>query len=156
MNAVLEALSRIEKLGGRLSLQGERVRYLVPKGSPGAQSLLAELRAHRDEVVDLLRSRCLSGGQKVGSAVLPAPQTTSAVNILQAAYAGVSQPLSRIRCVHCGRRGECSCLPVRTCRTCGGRRFWRSIHGPIVCGQCHPPGSPALVEAWLVVGLRLQ
>lgn len=33
--------------------------------------------------------------------------------------------------------------------SCGGRRFWVSIHGPIVCGGCHPPARPGLVNRWI-------
>lgn len=33
--------------------------------------------------------------------------------------------------------------------TCGGHRFWVSIHGPIVCGQCHPPAQEKLVVRWI-------
>jgi hypothetical protein len=28
-------------------------------------------------------------------------------------------------------------------------RFWKSIHGPIVCGRCHPPAMEELVQEWL-------
>jgi hypothetical protein len=39
--------------------------------------------------------------------------------------------------------------PVEPCRICGATRYWRSIHGPVVCGTCHPPASPDLVDRWL-------
>ena len=35
------------------------------------------------------------------------------------------------------------------CYACRERRFWRSIHGVVVCGTCHPPAAPRLVERWL-------
>lgn len=35
------------------------------------------------------------------------------------------------------------------CFACRERRFWRSIHGRVVCGVCHPPAEPWLVERWL-------
>jgi hypothetical protein len=35
------------------------------------------------------------------------------------------------------------------CKVCRGRKAWRSIHGTVICGLCHPPASPALVAAWL-------
>lgn len=35
------------------------------------------------------------------------------------------------------------------CYSCKSSRFWRSIHGPIVCGICHPPATPELVAKWL-------
>ncbi len=30
-----------------------------------------------------------------------------------------------------------------------GHRLWRSIHGVVVCGDCHPPATPNLVAEWL-------
>ena len=35
------------------------------------------------------------------------------------------------------------------CYACKSSRFWRSIHGPIVCRVCHPPASPELVAEWI-------
>jgi len=35
------------------------------------------------------------------------------------------------------------------CYSCKTSNFWRSIYGPIVCGVCHPPASPHLVEKWI-------
>ena len=35
------------------------------------------------------------------------------------------------------------------CFACHDRRFWRSIHGVVVCGNCHPPASERLVREWL-------
>ena len=37
----------------------------------------------------------------------------------------------------------------RACAACRERRFWRSIHGVVVCGLCHPPAALRLVERWL-------
>ncbi len=33
--------------------------------------------------------------------------------------------------------------------TCHGTRFWRSVHGVVLCGTCHPPAAPALVAEWI-------
>ena len=73
MSHVLETISRIEELGGRLTVDGGRVRYRVPKGKPEVQPLLAELRNHREEVVNLLRQRelpwppaCLDAERRFG------------------------------------------------------------------------------------------
>lgn len=30
-----------------------------------------------------------------------------------------------------------------------GHRLWRSVHGVVVCGYCHPPAHPTLVAEWL-------
>jgi hypothetical protein len=35
------------------------------------------------------------------------------------------------------------------CPACGGRAWWRSIHGALVCVRCHPPVSAAVVADWL-------
>jgi hypothetical protein len=35
------------------------------------------------------------------------------------------------------------------CAWCGGRRFWRSKAGLVVCGTCHPPATRDLVAEWL-------
>jgi len=41
---------------------------------------------------------------------------------------------------------------TRPCCRCKSRRFWRSVHGSVVCGTCHPPASPELVEEWIEIG----
>ena len=35
------------------------------------------------------------------------------------------------------------------CYACREQRFWRSIHGRVVCATCHPPAAPYLVVEWL-------
>lgn len=37
--------------------------------------------------------------------------------------------------------GPCSC--------CQGSRYWRNLSGSLICGKCHPPGSPAVVVEWI-------
>lgn len=32
-----------------------------------------------------------------------------------------------------------------TCPACGGRTWWPSVHGALVCARCHPPVAPELV-----------
>jgi len=39
----------------------------------------------------------------------------------------------------------------RPCCCCGGKVFWRSIHGVLVCGFCHPPPVPTLAAKWLLL-----
>ncbi len=36
-----------------------------------------------------------------------------------------------------------------SCHACRGTRFWRSVHGAVVCAGCHPPPSPRLVAEWI-------
>ncbi len=57
MKALFEIISRLERAGGKLVLDGERIRYSVPKGDAEALGLLAELRKHREMVRELLRQR---------------------------------------------------------------------------------------------------
>jgi hypothetical protein len=35
------------------------------------------------------------------------------------------------------------------CRACKGRRWWRFLQGPLVCGICYPPATPDLVADWI-------
>lgn len=35
------------------------------------------------------------------------------------------------------------------CFACRGTQFWKSIHGAVHCGTCHPPMSPDLVTEWV-------
>ena len=39
--------------------------------------------------------------------------------------------------------------PPEPCFTCQQVRFWRSIHGVMVCAACHPPTKPELVAEWI-------
>lgn len=42
--------------------------------------------------------------------------------------------------------------PTRPCYACGGRQWWRSVHGALVCATCHPPAAPELVAEVAEVG----
>src|SRR5215469_854643 len=54
---VRQIVVRLEAVGGRLELTGDRIRYAIPSTNPEARSLLAELRKRRGEVIELLDSR---------------------------------------------------------------------------------------------------
>jgi hypothetical protein len=54
---LLEIVSRLEGTGGKLTLDGERIRYSIPCGDTEAQGLLIELRKHRQAVRALLQQR---------------------------------------------------------------------------------------------------
>ena len=41
------------------------------------------------------------------------------------------------------------CPGANPCPWCGRRKWWRSIYGVVVCGQCHPPVLPELIAEWL-------
>ena len=49
-----EIIHEVEAAGGLLFLDGERICYELP---PTAATLIPDLRAHRQEIVDVLRSR---------------------------------------------------------------------------------------------------
>ncbi len=36
-------------------------------------------------------------------------------------------------------------------RPASGHRLWRSVHGVVVCGDCHPPAITDLVSEWLPI-----
>ena len=39
--------------------------------------------------------------------------------------------------------------PADSCFACRSSHLWRSVHGPVVCGDCHPPAADSLVAEWL-------
>jgi hypothetical protein len=54
---LLEIVSRPEVAGGKLTLNGERIRYSIPSADAEARGLLAKLRERKPEVTNLLRVR---------------------------------------------------------------------------------------------------
>lgn len=42
--------------------------------------------------------------------------------------------------------------PLRRCYACSSDTFWCSVHGPVICSNCHPPASDSLVAGTLWVG----
>jgi hypothetical protein len=65
--SVLEIIRQIEQAGGRMALDGERVRYRLPAGFQEPEATVALLRLHRAEVVRLLRERQNHNVAKCGS-----------------------------------------------------------------------------------------
>ena len=63
MSNVLRIVSRLEQVGGKLLLTGDRIEYTIPKSNQEAQALLAELRKHREGVTELLRQRTHESGE---------------------------------------------------------------------------------------------
>jgi hypothetical protein len=35
------------------------------------------------------------------------------------------------------------------CFSCQTQRFWISVYGAVICGECHPPVSASLVDRWI-------
>jgi P4 family phage/plasmid primase-like protien len=40
-------------------------------------------------------------------------------------------------------------VDIEPCFACHSTRLWKSIHGAVVCGSCHPPLSDDLVVEWI-------
>ena len=60
----LELIAGVERIGGELSLRGERIHYRLPGETPAADAarLLAELRAHKQELLAALSERAAHCG----------------------------------------------------------------------------------------------
>lgn len=99
----------------------DRVVFDAPAGSL-SDADLAALRAAKAELVELLRAE----------AEAPAVETNDSP-----AAPPAEPPTAQARDV----------LPP--CYCCRGTKFWKSVHGVIVCGACHPPAVPELVAEWL-------
>lgn len=52
------------------------------------------------------------------------------------------------------RDEEMTARPSDVCIACKTPRFWRSIHGPIVCAVCHPPPAEELVKERIEIESR--
>jgi len=50
-------ISRLEEAGGRLVLDGERIRYRIPTDNPEMHALLEAARAEKQAVLNYLRAR---------------------------------------------------------------------------------------------------
>jgi hypothetical protein len=59
MNSLLGLASRLEEMGGKLMLEGDRIRYSIPKDSPNAQTLLEIVRTERQALLAYLRARAV-------------------------------------------------------------------------------------------------
>lgn len=40
----------------------------------------------------------------------------------------------------------------KPCR-CGGKKYWASVNGPIICFSCHPPAAERLIKRIIEVEL---
>jgi hypothetical protein len=57
MSDLFQVVLRLEEVGGRLILDGDRIRYAIPKENREAPGLLAKLRDRRAEVAAFLKVR---------------------------------------------------------------------------------------------------
>lgn len=53
----LEILHQIEQMGGRVFLDGDRLKIRIPKSYAGINALIEELRAHKPEIVNAIREQ---------------------------------------------------------------------------------------------------
>lgn len=66
MTGVCEFVSRLEEVGGSLMLDGERIRYRIPKDSPEAQAMMEAVKAQKQALINYLRSRALAPAMPPG------------------------------------------------------------------------------------------
>jgi hypothetical protein len=57
MSTSASPIDRIRELGGELFLRGDAIRYRIPADDPEARELLAEIRANRDAIREMLREQ---------------------------------------------------------------------------------------------------
>jgi hypothetical protein len=60
MSGLPAVVSRLEEVGGRLLLDGDRIRYSIPKGSANARALLEIVKAEKQALVSYLRARAVA------------------------------------------------------------------------------------------------
>ena len=82
-----EIVAEVEHQGGYLELHGDRIRYRLL--GVKAAGLLAELRAHREEVVEVLQER-------IAAYVSAAKSIPSRAVLLAPRYDGVGRPLAAV------------------------------------------------------------
>jgi len=90
-----ELIAEVERQGGSLEIHGDRIRYCLPSGP--APTLLEELRAHREELLEALRQK---GGAAGLSRQHPSGIPVTAV-LLAPRYDGVGKPLASVPTCWC-------------------------------------------------------
>jgi hypothetical protein len=68
VNPAMELIQRIEAAGGRFAVEGEEL--VIRPGDP-AMPLVAELRLHKAEIIDLIRSRSATPAETPEDDLLP-------------------------------------------------------------------------------------
>ncbi|MDI6894842.1 MAG: hypothetical protein QME70_09605 [Bacillota bacterium] len=138
-----ELLAECARRGIELGPVGSDIRYSCPKGA-----MSDELReAIRRQKAELLR--LLSGARATGQEVAQpsAAPTVPPEHILSAPPAdhGGGASLNRAD----GVTLALSLQGDGSCYVCGGSRWWLSRYAVLVCGVCHPPAVPELVDRWM-------
>jgi len=156
-------LAELTQAGIELLADGDKLRYRPQ--SAMTPDLAERLGAHKAEILSLLQA----GGRP--EAANPAPLVHEPDPPAGSRFAGwVRRPDCRGRmgwelprlpeAARWWARCEFDDLPepprpaysrvgVAPCPWCGRFAWWRSVHGVVVCGNCHPPATPGLVAEWI-------
>lgn len=118
MNAALEVVSRLEAVGGKLTLDGDRIRYSVPIGDGEARGLLAELRKHRSDVAALLQARTVTPAMPHGVRLLhwepkPAPLVLTQYSVVTDVDQFIRMTLLELKAALAGKRWQSGHRSVR-------------------------------------------
>ena len=118
MTELLEIVSRLEEAGGKLTLDGERIRYRIPAGDPEASSLLAELRKRKSDVVELLRTRSAIPAMSPGVRLMhwepkPAPVILTHYAVVTDVSRFISMTLMELKAALAGKRWQSGHRSVR-------------------------------------------
>jgi ElaB/YqjD/DUF883 family membrane-anchored ribosome-binding protein len=109
LSDLIQIVSRLEQSGGTLALDGNRIKYAIPKGSREAQELLAELRKHRDGVTELLRQRASEPSERSASSMRSSASASLTPDSSPISDARLEHPEATARCFKCSRNGQLCC-----------------------------------------------
>ena len=145
MTEVEEAITQLEDIGGKLWLEGERLRCRLRTAGPESVRLLEILRRHKSEVATMLQrteqvispegsDHCAHcGGARV--CACPAcnlrrtPDPAPCCMCQPVDHKAWLEETARQTCLHCGGKGTCDCI---TCGQFRSRMEWKA--GP--CLSC--------------------
>ena len=118
MSELLEIVSRLEAAGGKLTLDGERVRYSVPSEDAEARALLAELRKDREKVRAFLRARAAIPAMPPGVRLVhwepkPAPVILTHYVVVTDVSRFISMTLLELKAALAGKRWQSGHRSVR-------------------------------------------
>jgi hypothetical protein len=113
----LEIVSKIERIGGQVFLEGDRIKVRIPETYPEVKALVEELRARKQEVLKELRERGNQALAPCGSPDCAGCYELMPGQRVHPPKAGVTPevpPLPRrqteIPCWHCHASGKCGCI----------------------------------------------